>query len=200
MGFYMLLLTGCALLREREKCGRTGGRKELIAAAGQAVAARWGVVLLMVLFGLTSPVLQLTGWAGAEISDERALLIPAGIHLVCLGDHVASRIQKLHPVCRPVNPQRSFFRQKKPPKIAGRFQDRAKDRNEGEQALVNEEVMQLLLRIPHDIVVGEDGPVTYSCMLEADSVFFCDEAYYYAFFCHRSRTEKGCRIFSLCGA
>ena len=37
------------------------------------------------------------------------------------------------------------FRQKKPPKIAGRFQDRAKDRNEGEQALVDEEVMQLLL-------------------------------------------------------
>lgn len=67
----MLLLTGCALLREREKCGKTGSRKGLIAAAGQAVAAHWGVVLLMVLFGLTSPVLQLTGWAGAEISDER---------------------------------------------------------------------------------------------------------------------------------
>ena len=33
-----------------------------------------------------------------------------------------------------------------------------------------------LFRIPHDIIVGEDGPVTYSCMLEADSVFFCDEA------------------------
>ena len=71
VGFYMLLLTGCALLRERETCGKTGSRKGLIAAAGQAVAAHWGVVLLMVLFGLTSPVLQLTGWAGAEISDER---------------------------------------------------------------------------------------------------------------------------------
>ena len=67
----MLLLTGCALLRERETCGKTGSRKGLIAAAGQAVAVHWGVVLLMVLFGLTSPVLQLTGWAGAEISDER---------------------------------------------------------------------------------------------------------------------------------
>ncbi len=71
VGFYMLLLTGCALLREREKCGKTGSRKGLIAAAGQTVAVHWGVVLLMVLFGLTSPVLQLTGWAGAGISDER---------------------------------------------------------------------------------------------------------------------------------
>lgn len=36
-----------------------------------------------------------------------------------------------------------------------------------------------LFRIPHDIVVGEDGPVTYACMLQARSVFFCEEAYYY---------------------
>lgn len=36
-----------------------------------------------------------------------------------------------------------------------------------------------LLRLPHDIIVGEDGPVTYACMLEATSVYFCKEAYYY---------------------
>lgn len=45
-----------------------------------------------------------------------------------------------------------------------------------------------LFRIPHDIVVGEDGPVTYACMLEADSVFFCDEAYYY----YRSNDNSLC--------
>lgn len=45
-----------------------------------------------------------------------------------------------------------------------------------------------LFRIPHDIVVGEDGPVTYSCMLEAESVFFCDEAYYY----YRSNDSSLC--------
>lgn len=36
-----------------------------------------------------------------------------------------------------------------------------------------------LFRLPHSIIVGEDGPVTYACMLEASSVYFCDEAYYY---------------------
>lgn len=45
-----------------------------------------------------------------------------------------------------------------------------------------------LFRIPHDIVVGEDGPVTYACMLQADSVFFCEEAYYY----YRSTPDSLC--------
>lgn len=36
-----------------------------------------------------------------------------------------------------------------------------------------------LFRLPHDIVVGEDGPITYACMLEASSVYFCREAYYH---------------------
>ena len=36
-----------------------------------------------------------------------------------------------------------------------------------------------LFRLPHDIIVGEDGPVTYACMLEASGIYFCDEAYYY---------------------
>lgn len=36
-----------------------------------------------------------------------------------------------------------------------------------------------LLRLPHNIIVGEDGPITYACMLEASSVYFCGEAFYY---------------------
>lgn len=36
-----------------------------------------------------------------------------------------------------------------------------------------------LMRLPHDIIVGEDGPITYACMLEASSVFFCGEPFYY---------------------
>lgn len=43
-----------------------------------------------------------------------------------------------------------------------------------------------LFRLPHDIVVGEDGPITYACMLEASSVYFCKEAYYY----YRSNTSS----------
>lgn len=35
-----------------------------------------------------------------------------------------------------------------------------------------------LFRLPHDIIVGEDGPITYACMLEAASVYFCEEAFY----------------------
>lgn len=36
-----------------------------------------------------------------------------------------------------------------------------------------------LFRLPHGIIVGEDGPITYACMLEASSVYFCEEAFYY---------------------
>lgn len=43
-----------------------------------------------------------------------------------------------------------------------------------------------LFRLPHDIIVGEDGPITYACMLEASSVYFCDKAYY----CYRSNTDS----------
>lgn len=45
-----------------------------------------------------------------------------------------------------------------------------------------------LFQIPHNIVVGEDGPVTYSCMLEASSVYFCDESYYF----YRSNPDSLC--------
>lgn len=36
-----------------------------------------------------------------------------------------------------------------------------------------------LLRVPHSIVAGEDGLASYSCMLEASSMYFFDEAFYY---------------------
>lgn len=45
-----------------------------------------------------------------------------------------------------------------------------------------------LFQVPHDIVVGEDGPVTYSCMLAASSVYFCKESYYY----YRSNPDSLC--------
>ncbi len=45
-----------------------------------------------------------------------------------------------------------------------------------------------LFDIPHNIVVGEDGPITYACILEASSMYFCDEAYYY----YRSAPDSLC--------
>lgn len=36
-----------------------------------------------------------------------------------------------------------------------------------------------LLRVPHDVLVGEDGLASYSCMLEASSIYFFDEPFYY---------------------
>ncbi len=40
-------------------------------------------------------------------------------------------------------------------------------------------IEKYLFLVPHDIVVGEDGPVTYGAMLGASSVYFCEESYYY---------------------
>ena len=45
-----------------------------------------------------------------------------------------------------------------------------------------------LFRLPHNIIVGEDGPITYACMLEAESVYFCQEAFYY----YRSNADSLC--------
>lgn len=36
-----------------------------------------------------------------------------------------------------------------------------------------------LLRVPNDVVVGEDALASYSCMLEASSIYFIDESFYY---------------------
>lgn len=45
-----------------------------------------------------------------------------------------------------------------------------------------------LFRLPHSIIVGEDGPITYACMLEASSIYFCEGAYYY----YRSNADSLC--------
>ena len=36
-----------------------------------------------------------------------------------------------------------------------------------------------LFHVPNDIVIGEDALATYSCMLEASSIYFIDESLYY---------------------
>ncbi len=43
-----------------------------------------------------------------------------------------------------------------------------------------------LMRVPHDVVVGEDGLASYSCMLEASSIYFFEESFYY----YRSSQES----------
>lgn len=45
-----------------------------------------------------------------------------------------------------------------------------------------------LFQIPHEIKIGEDGLITYGCMLEARSIYFTDGAHYY----YRSRTTSLC--------
>lgn len=52
-----------------------------------------------------------------------------------------------------------------------------------------------LFQIPHDIIVGEDGLITYSCMLAASSIYFTDKAYYYyrslgTSLCHNMNTAR----------
>lgn len=52
-----------------------------------------------------------------------------------------------------------------------------------------------LFRLPNSIIVGEDGLITYPCMLEASSVYFCDEAFYYyrsnpRSLCHQMNTKR----------
>lgn len=52
-----------------------------------------------------------------------------------------------------------------------------------------------LFQIPHDIIVGEDGLITYSCMLAAESIYFTDKAYYYyrslgTSLCHNMNTAR----------
>lgn len=61
MGFYMLLLTGGALVRKRI------GDAKSWAESGMSC----GVLLLFAVFCLTNPVVRLTGWADAVVSDGR---------------------------------------------------------------------------------------------------------------------------------
>lgn len=46
-----------------------------------------------------------------------------------------------------------------------------------------------LFQVPHDIRNGEDFPVTFACMLDAESVYFTDKPYYY----YISRPDSMCR-------
>lgn len=62
-GFYVLLLAGTALLKTEN-----GSIKRK--AAGQ-FCGQCGVLALFFLFCLTNPVMKLTGWTDAEISDRR---------------------------------------------------------------------------------------------------------------------------------
>lgn len=52
-----------------------------------------------------------------------------------------------------------------------------------------------LFRLPHRIIVGEDGLITYGCMLEASSVYFYDKALYFyrsnpRSLCHQMDTKR----------
>lgn len=69
IGFFMLLLTGSALVRQLAKTesaavGRIWGG--ICRGCG-----RYGMLLLTVSFCFTNPVIQLKGWTKAEISDAR---------------------------------------------------------------------------------------------------------------------------------
>ena len=74
IGFYMLLLTGGAALRLGDNGGMAAGawiagsRREKEAAG---CLGRYGVLTLLAVFCLTNPVLQLSGWKDAGISDGR---------------------------------------------------------------------------------------------------------------------------------
>lgn len=69
IGFFMLLLTGSALVRQLAKTKS--------AAVGRIwggicrVCGRYGMLLLTLSFCFTNPVIQLKGWTKAEISDAR---------------------------------------------------------------------------------------------------------------------------------
>lgn len=65
IGFYMLLLTGGVLLYK----GSGEDKEPEIDRAGDWIP--YGVLALMVVFCLTSPVMKLSGWKDAGISDSR---------------------------------------------------------------------------------------------------------------------------------
>lgn len=72
IGFYMLLLAGSVLVRQRggsvAVSGTKGGRMRhgIMRACSQ-----YGLLALTAVFCLTNPVMKLTGWAEAETSDGR---------------------------------------------------------------------------------------------------------------------------------
>lgn len=63
-GFYMLLLTGSILIKEGSR--NVKWRKNVAEVCGL-----YGILALFFVFCLTNPVMKLTGWADAEVSDRR---------------------------------------------------------------------------------------------------------------------------------
>lgn len=67
VGFYLLLLTGSMMVRQRGAAAlESGGCQRMLPFWG-----RYGLLILTAVFCLTNPVMQLSGWAGAETSDRR---------------------------------------------------------------------------------------------------------------------------------
>lgn len=72
IGFYMLLLTGSVMVRQKAGHVATteaSDSKRLHSVI--EVCGRYGILALMGVFCLTNPVMKLTGWADAETSDGR---------------------------------------------------------------------------------------------------------------------------------
>lgn len=68
VGFFLLLLTGSIMVRQRcEAVLDSGGRRHRIFQ----FCGRYGLLILTAVFCLTNPVMQLSGWAGARTSDGR---------------------------------------------------------------------------------------------------------------------------------
>lgn len=72
IGFYMLLLTGITMVRQRERSTAAEGTDDSKLQHRIMRAARqYGILVLIGVFCLTNPFMKLTGWAEAETSDGR---------------------------------------------------------------------------------------------------------------------------------
>lgn len=77
IGFYMLLLTGAALFKQEYRLIKKMGRGDeakaaIIDRSGiNDGGACYGILILLAVFCLTNPVMELTGWADAAVSDGR---------------------------------------------------------------------------------------------------------------------------------
>ena len=68
IGFYMLLLTGSMLVKQRSRLAADAVKTQCVVTE---VCCQYGILVLMGFFCLTNPVMNLTGWADAETSDRR---------------------------------------------------------------------------------------------------------------------------------
>lgn len=71
MGFYMLLVVGGALFMAVNEPGQKSGGCKRICALWAGFCRDYGILILMLLFCLTNPVMKLGGWADAVASDSR---------------------------------------------------------------------------------------------------------------------------------